>query len=51
MEKIIPMKQEQDVHANPPGKMLLKLTIFGCFLLGFAYVSLLLLNSALQAIH
>jgi hypothetical protein len=51
MEKSIPMKQEQELRACPPGKMLLKLTIFGCFLLGFAYVSILLLNTAFQAIH
>jgi len=45
------MKRNLETYANPPGKIFLKLTILGCFLIGFAYASLLILNSALQAIH
>lgn len=37
--------------AIAPAKVFVKLTVVGFVLLGFAYVSLLLLGNALQAIH
>jgi len=45
------MKQDLKFSDNPAGKIFLKLTIFGCFLLGFAYISLLFLNNILRALH
>jgi len=44
------MKRNLELPPNPR-KIFVKLTIIGCFLLGFAYASLLIMNSALQAIH
>jgi hypothetical protein len=44
------MNSNRELSANP-SKIIFKLTIIGCFLLGFAYVSLIVLNSVLQAIH
>jgi hypothetical protein len=45
------MKHELELPSNPPAKFLFKLTVFGCFLLGFAYVSIVLMNTALKALH
>jgi hypothetical protein len=44
------MKRNPELSANPR-KVFFKLTLLGCFLIGFAYISLLILNSALQAMH
>ena len=44
------MKRNPELTVNPH-KILLKLTVIGCFLMGFAYASLVMLNSALHAIH
>ena len=45
------MKQELDHSAKAPVKVFLKLTVFGFFLIGFAYVSLIVMGTALNAIH
>ncbi|HEY4155663.1 MAG TPA: hypothetical protein VGM24_09545 [Puia sp.] len=45
------MKQEMDSSANAPAKVFVKLTVFGFVLIGFAYISLLLLGNVLKAIH
>jgi hypothetical protein len=45
------MRQEMDRSANAPAKVFVKLAVFGFVLIGFAYVSLLLLGNALRAIH
>ena len=45
------MKQEMDPSANASAKVFIKLTVFGFVLIGFAYVSLLILGNALKAIH
>lgn len=45
------MKHEAELSSNLTGKIFLKLTIFGCFLLGFAYISLVILNNVLRALH
>jgi len=44
------MKQELELQALPTGKVLFKLTILGCLLLGCVYGFLVLFNSALEAI-
>jgi hypothetical protein len=44
------MKQELDLQALPTGKMLFKLTILGCVLLGGVYAFIVLFNSALADI-
>lgn len=44
------MKQEIELN-NPTGKIFFKLAVIGCFLLGFAYFSILMLNSAVKALH
>jgi hypothetical protein len=44
------MKQELELQAPPTGKVLFKLTILGCLLLGGAYGFLVLFNTALEAI-
>jgi hypothetical protein len=44
------MKQEMELN-NPTGKVFFKLAVIGSFLLGFAYFSILLLNTALKALH
>jgi hypothetical protein len=44
------MKAEFELKAPPTGKMLFKLTILGCVLLGGAYGFIVLMNSALAAI-
>ena len=49
--KFNPMKQELDHSANTPAKVFLKLTVFGFVLIGFAYFSLIIMGTALKAIH
>jgi hypothetical protein len=49
--KFNPMKQELDHSAKAPAKVFLKLTVFGFLLIGFAYVSLIVMGTALKAIH
>jgi hypothetical protein len=49
--KFNPMKQEFDYSANTPAKVFVKLTVFGFILIGFAYVSLIVMGTALKAIH
>ena len=44
------MTRNPELSANP-SRIIFKLTIIGCFLLGFAYASMVILNSVLQAIH
>ena len=44
------MKRNPELSGNSR-KIFFKLTVIGCCLLGFAYASLLILNSALQAMH
>jgi hypothetical protein len=45
------MKQEIDHSVNAPAKVIAKLAVFGFVLIGFAYISLLLLGNVLKAIH
>ena len=45
------MKHNPEVSPIPTGKIFIRLTVFGCFLLGFAYISLLILNNILRALH
>jgi hypothetical protein len=45
------MKQEFDHSVNTPAKVFVKLTVFGFVLIGFAYFSLVVLGTALKAIH
>jgi hypothetical protein len=45
------MKQELDHSTKAPAKVFLKLTLFGFALIGFAYISLIVLGTALKAIH
>jgi D-alanyl-lipoteichoic acid acyltransferase DltB (MBOAT superfamily) len=49
--KFNPMKQELDHSVNTPAKVFVKLTVFGFVLIGFAYFSLIVLGTALKAIH
>ena len=49
--KFNPMRQELDHSAKAPAKVFLKLTVFGFVLIGFAYVSLIVMGTALKAIH
>jgi hypothetical protein len=49
--KLNPMKQELDHSVKAPAKVFLKLTVFGFFLIGFAYISLIVMGTALKAIH
>lgn len=44
------MKANTELQAPPTGKVLFKLTILGCLLLGSVYGFLVLFNSALAAI-
>ena len=44
------MKQDLELQALPTGKVLIKLTILGGLLLGCVYGSLVLFNTALEAI-
>jgi hypothetical protein len=43
------MKQEIDLRPIPTGKVLFRLTMLGCLLLGCVYGFLVLFNSALEA--
>ena len=45
------MKQELDHSAKAPAKLFVKLTVFGFILMSFAYVSLIVMGTALKAIH
>ena len=45
------MRQEPDHSLNAPAKVFVKLTVFGFVLISFAYVSLILMGTALKAIH
>lgn len=45
------MKQELDHSLKAPAKVFVKLTVFGFILIGFAYVSLVVMGTALKAIH
>ena len=45
------MKQELDHSIKAPAKVFFKLTVFGFVLIGFAYFSLILMGTALKAIH
>jgi hypothetical protein len=49
--KFNPMKQELDHSMKAPAKVFVKLTVFGFVLIGFAYVSLVVMGTALKAIH
>jgi|GEM_PF-427731 len=49
--KFNPMKQELDHSVHTPAKVFLKLTVFGFVLIGFAYFSLVIMGTALKAIH
>jgi hypothetical protein len=49
--KFNPMKQELDHSVNTPAKVFVKLTVFGFVLIGFAYFSLVVMGTALKAIH
>lgn len=44
------MKQELNLQAPPTGKVLFKLTVIGCVLLGCVYGFLVLFNTALAAL-
>ncbi|HEY4967689.1 MAG TPA: hypothetical protein VII28_14895 [Puia sp.] len=45
------MKQELDHSVKEPAKVFLKLAVFGFALIGFAYISLIIMGTALKAIH
>jgi hypothetical protein len=45
------MRQELDHSLKAPAKVFVKLTVFGFILIGFAYVSLVVMGTALKAIH
>jgi hypothetical protein len=45
------MRQELDHSTKTPAKVFLKLALFGFVLIGFAYVSLVIMGTALKAIH
>jgi hypothetical protein len=45
------MKQELELQALPTGKVLFKLTVIGCLLLGCVYGFLVLFNTALAAMR
>jgi hypothetical protein len=49
--KCNPMRQELDHSPKAPAKVLLKLAVFGFVLIGFAYISLIIMGTALKAIH
>ena len=49
--KFNPMKQELDHSLKTPAKVFVKLTVFGFILIGFAYFSLVVMGTALKAIH
>jgi hypothetical protein len=45
------MKQDLELQALPTGKVLFKLTVIGCLLLGCVYGFLVLFNTALAAMR
>jgi hypothetical protein len=45
------MKQEQDHSVKTPARVFFKLTVFGFVLISFAYISLVVMGTALKAIH
>jgi hypothetical protein len=45
------MKRDLQYSVNPPRKVFLKLTLLGGVLVGIAYISLLILNSAMSSMH
>ena len=45
------MKQEIDLRPIPTGKVLFRLALLGCVLLGCVYGFLMLFNSALEAMR
>lgn len=45
------MKQEFEHSVNAPARVFVKLAVFGFVLIGFAYVSLIVMGTALKAIH
>jgi hypothetical protein len=49
--KFNPMKQEFDHSVKAPATVFLKLAVFGFVLISFAYVSLIVMGTALKAIH
>jgi hypothetical protein len=49
--KFNPMRQELDHSLKAPAKVFLKLAVFGFVLIGFAYVSLVIMGTAMKAIH
>ena len=49
IQKEFPMKQNLELQAPATGKVLFKLTIIGCVLLGCVYGFLVLFNTALAA--
>ena len=50
IQKIFPMKQNLELQVPATGKVLFKLTLLGCLLLGCVYGFLVLFNTALAAI-
>jgi len=50
IQKYFPMKHELELQAPATSKVLFKLTIIGCVLLGCVYGFLVLFNTALAAI-
>jgi hypothetical protein len=46
-----PMKQEMELSTKAPAKIFVKLALFGFVLICLVYASMLLLNSAISAIH
>ncbi len=49
--KFVPMNKQTEISASAPAKVFVKLAIFGFVLISFAYASILLLNTAISAIH
>jgi hypothetical protein len=49
--KFNPMRQELDHSTNAPARVFVKLAVFGFVLIGFAYISLVVMGTALKAIH
>lgn len=45
------MRQELDHSTSTSAKVFLKLAVFGFVLIGFAYISLIVMGTALKAIH
>jgi len=45
------MNKELDQSVKAPARVFVKLTVFGFVLISFAYVSLLVMGTALKAIH